>query len=1125
MSQAVVLHTGRVVKLDSVNVNNAIGYYNNGAVKNFYSNDGKFYISIHNKEYGLDNGEPIYVLESQYNLLKKEYLEKKELVPRSKILNEMIYSGFVNAEVGDEVKLPIREQIILNPGNIHKFCTGIASWSFDGNHFDNFSSIAPTINAITNSQVDCQIIDSQYQDFINKHGTRVTASGETININTVADIAEILSQLKNEDPDYYNLLQSRNLLPVFNSQISYFSQDVNTDFYFYGNEDYEEYRDFILLYKQWFDFQRDKISQATDPEKSFLLISMFNEKELEYVDVADKISILKVFSRVALDDSYWLNTMPYRRESMVIKLIKSIRPDQADQFLDALLYPWEGDITRVPLFKVFYEKLDDNRVKRYPFVLDLGIYKDNKKRYVNALTKIWRYSKYCPVVYNDTNGFTDIKDNCYFFNQGLGYFVTVNSNGEYTPVTDSVLEFGRVEGEVYDTRHSGLKRGRDYRNTYTILPDAAISNDNKVKILKTTYFSEAYYNQDGNVFAYDDGGEKTEILQYHIYQPITLLHYTSDFDLRIPQDSLIPAFLFYYAEDYDKLKDLDATYSFAIQVGIEVALFLVSGGTSTVRQLLYLRRLSNFGRAVDGTLTTANVLIKYKQLDNLFQTASLTTSIVSSHYDYLANTTNNQADFEKYQTQRNLFGLFALGTGVASLYTSYKLPKTCSTLASEIDAATSAGISFEIPPQIKDVVLSIGDLSIYYPALRNKLVDFGFPEATGLVQKLDGLTVTNKVDFYFEFVNKDQAFFQAIHSYNDGIGVNHWRDLKFHQIPERYEIEVLTNTSLVQGYQQFYAESTLGTILNTVTISKRKAFIDIFKDIDTTNFNKFVTDPTLINKWFRYFDDAVLRSDFLILNLSKQLEFVEFFGNLSNYWFKRFKLQPTLFNRFNSASLESKLLAQSNPKLWIRINRYYIRPNDLGQKLTTNFMRNKFKTNYAETLVDLVENRAQEFYVLYKRTFIDKNYQLVAGMVDKESGIMSEFFTNFTKEELYPGGLYSKFLETNTNPVLNMHPNLRNIVNDLQGKQSLYNMDSFDNLVYTGKNIAAHAEIRALDNLIKKKFGYNLVDEDTFYIWLESNVLGYNRNIVAKPDSNQVIMPRCADCFYITDLVTFINNF
>ena len=919
MSQAVVLQTGRVVKLDSVNINDAISYYNNGAVKSFYSNDGRSYISIHNKGYGLDDGEPIYVLESQYNLLKKESVKKNELPSRSKILNDMIYSNFIDAQIGDEIKLPIREQIILQPNNIHKFCTGIARWSFDGNHFENFSSIAPPINAITNSQVDCQIIDSQYQDFINKHGTRVTASGETININTVADIAEILSQLKNEDPDYYNLLQSRNLLPVFNSQISYFSQDVNTDFYFYGNEDYEEYRDFILLYKQWFDFQRDKIFQATDPEKSFLLISMFNEKELEYVDVVDKISILKVFSRVALDDSYWLTTMPYRRESMVIKLIKSIRSDQADQFLDALLYPWEGDITRVPLFKVFYEKLDDNRVKRYPFVLDLGIYKDNKKRYVNALTKIWRYSKYCPVVYNDTNGFTDIKDNCYFFNQGLGHFVTVNSNGEYSPVTDSVLEFGRVEGEVYDTRHPGIKRGRDYRNTYKILPEAGISNNNTIKLFKTTYFSEAYYNQDSNLIGYDSSAIKEEAtLQYHIYQPVTLLHYTSDLDLRIPQNSLIPAFLFYYAEDYDKLKDLDATYSFAIQVGIEVALFLVSGGTSTVRQLLYLRRLSNFGRAVDGTLTTANVLIKYKQLDNLFQTASLTTSIVSSHYDYLANTTNNQADFEKYQTQRNLFGLFALGTGVASLYTSYKLPKTCSTLANEIDAATSAGISFEIPPQIKDVVLSIGDLSIYYPALRNKLVtNFGFPEATGLVQKLDALTETNKVDFYFEFVNKDQAFFQAIHSYNDGIGVNHWRDLKFHQIPERYEIEVLTNTSLVQGYQQFYAESTLGTILNTVTISKRKAFIDIFKDIDTPNFNKFVTDPTLITKWFKYFDDPVLRFQFKAMGHDGMLTWCEHYGILSQNLIDEIRVKPLTFKNWNELDDTDKLYLKDIPNEWI----------------------------------------------------------------------------------------------------------------------------------------------------------------------------------------------------------------
>ena len=104
-----------------------------------------------------------------------------------------------------------------------------------------------------------------------------------------------------------------------------------------------------------------------------------------------------------------------------------------------------------------------------------------------------------------------------------------------------------------------------------------------------------------------------------------------------------------------------------------------------------------------------------------------------------------------------------------------------------------------------------------------------------------------------------------------------------------------------------------------------------------------------------------------------------------------------------------------------------------------------------------------------------------------------------------------------------MHPNLRDLVQELENVKSLYNVDNTLALDKAGNYIAAHAEVRALDDLIKKRFGNSAVDETTFNNWLENNVLAYNRNIQVKIDNTKVIMPRCCDCYYITDLVTFIN--
>ena len=40
---------------------------------------------------------------------------------------------------------------------------------------------------------------------------------------------------------------------------------------------------------------------------------------------------------------------------------------------------------------------------------------------------------------------------------------------------------------------------------------------------------------------------------------------------------------------------------------------------------------------------------------------------------------------------------------------------------------------------------------------------------------------------------------------------------------------------------------------------------------------------------------------------------------------------------------------------------------------------------------------------------------------------------------------------------------------------------------------------------------------------LKKKVLGYNRNVAVKPENTKAVMPTCADCSYITDLLTFIT--
>ncbi|MEG1066828.1 MAG: hypothetical protein RSD85_04675, partial [Erysipelotrichaceae bacterium] len=144
----------------------------------------------------------------------------------------------------------------------------------------------------------------------------------------------------------------------------------------------------------------------------------------------------------------------------------------------------------------------------------------------------------------------------------------------------------------------------------------------------------------------------------------------------------------------------------------------------------------------------------------------------------------------------------------------------------------------------------------------------------------------------------------------------------------------------------------------------------------------FKNKPELINQWKRYYDELTLREGFLILNKNKQIEFLDSFGTINNYWFNRFKKQPYLFDKFNTASNQSKLLAKSNPELWIRINRYYSLPNGLGEKLSSSYLKNTYKTEYAERLETIYYNQiilGGEDECLYNET---KNYKIKKALRD-----------------------------------------------------------------------------------------------------------------------------------------------
>lgn len=176
-------------------------------------------------------------------------------------------------------------------------------------------------------------------------------------------------------------------------------------------------------------------------------------------------------------------------------------------------------------------------------------------------------------------------------------------------------------------------------------------------------------------------------------------------------------------------------------------------------------------------------------------------------------------------------------------------------------------------------------------------------------------------------------------------------------------------------------------------------------------------------------------------------------------------------------------------------------------------------------LEDFVETKAQQLINSLGPT-ARKNNELVSAMRDKNSGKMSEVYSNYYANDLQEGGAYFDYFNT-------MQSNLKKRVLQCEELgQHNYNMSNFNDLKYTRSKhskIAAHAEVRALNDLAKQKFPINQypngVPDEIFDGWLKNDVLGYNSNItVTMVKKEKVIMHTCADCFYITDLITFIRR-
>jgi hypothetical protein len=274
----------------------------------------------------------------------------------------------------------------------------------------------------------------------------------------------------------------------------------------------------------------------------------------------------------------------------------------------------------------------------------------------------------------------------------------------------------------------------------------------------------------------------------------------------------------------------------------------------------------------------------------------------------------------------------------------------------------------------------------------------------------------------------------------------------------------------------------------------------------------------------KFNDNIVLRTEIFALEESDKLRFLDDFYDASIETSQLLKDNPGYIKKWLNFTEQEKRIAKINQlssvqkevNTSLRFQKLYIRPGDLLNKVSESVVAEKYGV-HGVRLVNKVENEARELITNVKRSILGEDYQLTSATADIESGVITDVFSNFSKLELR-NGTYKSFIDNG------LHPNLKlryNFTMDARNADR-YNMFVPDDIKYTGFYIGAHAEVRALNQLAIVKWGNTLVDSYVFDSWLKNNVLGYNRNVVTR-SFDKVIMHTCADCFYLTDLVTFIK--
>jgi hypothetical protein len=612
----------------------------------------------------------------------------------------------------------------------------------------------------------------------------------------------------------------------------------------------------------------------------------------------DSFSVFPIEDRINLIDPFLTQqSISEEDQRTIVNIIYSINAEaNAQLFLDYLLKtkPGSADIN----FKLLYDRLDDARIERYLIANWFVDHQTNKKHFIYALYNLWKLTSYN--AYHISAGTTANSDglnpNAYFLNEGQKYYIEYNDDGTIKKETEAILEFesnSELSSNLYISIITGTSRY------------FKIDEELKKELITIYDVKESSFSSSDTIVSINTIDEIKKFAEYHIYQPIVLVGYKADLELTIPDLTSIPAFLFYYAVEFDKIKDFDTAFNFAAEVALEVVLFFAFGGLGALRHLRHLKYANKIGAALRNTLVAEEAVVVWKGVFAGAEVLSLEAGILYSTSQLIANSTNDQATHDAYKTLGTCLLVLTFASAGGSIYSARRASKYADEVIAKVDELSNANIPHGIDQEVLDVLYSIKNAreidTALFKNMLNSFTDIIPPNTTTKVFNVFE-NVFNDAErevfenFFSRFLTDlspaaRNTFLELIEQ-DDAIRMLNWQTLKNLEVPDISLPRLLSDLELSTAYIRYFEEDVLKLKLIELPQAQRIKFIELNGNISQILFSEFISKPSIINNFFRYYDDDIIKQTFRNLSKVNQIKLLKLYGDCSETVLNNIRYSP-----------------------------------------------------------------------------------------------------------------------------------------------------------------------------------------------------------------------------------------